>query len=232
MKNKIMEIVTKICDTQSTNCRSLNKAELAKELLAIANVPENAEIQEIPVDWNNQVVVLFLLPNDNNYYSLFAGIGNSGNFYFKLTITGVIAENGEEFDFFETEKDLDIDYFLSKNQNISSIEDKQYQIAKEFNIVDMVEKLQNELLQVDGVTEVDFDLSGFYDNMNEVIFLTKYSISNADNRYFEKRKELINQVVGVAEGNFLTRTQDSIEDYGEHFYFVFHCFKEWNRVKN
>lgn len=107
------------------------------------------------------------------------------------------------------------------------MKEREYKIAKEFNIVDMVEKLQSELLQVDGVTEVDFDLSGFYDNLNEVIILTKYSIPCDMEKYFEKRKELKKQVVSIAEGNFLTRTEDSIEDYGEHFYFVFHCFKEW-----
>jgi len=106
------------------------------------------------------------------------------------------------------------------------MKEKEYKIAKEFNILDMVEKLQNELLQVDGVTEVEFDLSGFYDNLNEVIILTKYSICDTE-KYFEKRKKLKNQVVDIAKGNFLTRTSDRIEDYGEHFYFVFHCFKEW-----
>lgn len=63
--------------------------------------------------------------------------------------------------------------------------------------------------------------------MNEVIILTKYNIPCDTEQYFEQRKELKNQVISVAEGNFLTRTQDNIEDYGEHFYFVFHCFKEW-----
>jgi hypothetical protein len=107
------------------------------------------------------------------------------------------------------------------------MKENEYKIAKEFNIVDMVEKLQNELLEVDRVTEVDFDLSGFYDNMNEIIVLTKYDIPVGTENYFEQRKGLKDQVVGIAEGNFLTRTQDSIEDYGKHFYFVFHCFKEW-----
>lgn len=107
------------------------------------------------------------------------------------------------------------------------MKEKEYKIATKFNIINMVEKLESELLQVDGVTEVEFDLSGFYDNLNEIIFLTKYNISSDATNYFEKRKELKEQVVGIAEGNFLTRTEDRIEDYGEHFYFVFHCFKEW-----
>ena len=114
MQDKIMELVREICNTQSTDCRSLNKASLARELMDIANVPQNAEIQEIPLDRDNQVVILFLLPNDENYYSLFAGIGNDRKFYFELSVTGKL--NGSTFDFFEEEKMLDIDYFKEERK--------------------------------------------------------------------------------------------------------------------
>lgn len=110
MQNKVMPIVKEICSTESTNCRSLNKTKLARQLLNLANVPQDAEIQEIPLDWDDQVVVLFLVPDDTNYYSLFAGIGKDGNFYFQLGITGVL--NEDEFDFFDEEKEIDIDYFI------------------------------------------------------------------------------------------------------------------------
>jgi len=112
MQNKVMQIVKKICDTESTNCRSLNKTELARQLMNIANIPQNADIQEIPLDWNNQVVILFLMPNDTNYYSLFAGIGTDNNFYFELGITGILKK--DEFDFFDEDKRLNIDYFLKE----------------------------------------------------------------------------------------------------------------------
>ena len=59
MREKVLDIVSKICEMKSTDCRGLNKRDLAKKLLNLANVPENAEIEEIPLDWNNQVVVLF-----------------------------------------------------------------------------------------------------------------------------------------------------------------------------
>lgn len=109
MRDKVMRLVSEICDMKSTNCRSLNKAVIARKLLNMANVPKNANIQEIPLDWNNQVVILFLVPGDDNYYSLFTGIGNDGNFYFELTITGIL--NGDMFEFFDEEKPLNIDYF-------------------------------------------------------------------------------------------------------------------------
>ena len=112
MEEKVMQIVKEICNTESTNCRSLNKKELARQLLDIANVPQNAEIQEIPLDWDDQVVILFLMPNDTNYYSLFAGIGMSGLFHFELGITGVL--NGNEFEFFDADRLLDINYFVNQ----------------------------------------------------------------------------------------------------------------------
>lgn len=109
MQDKVMQLVKEICNKESANCRSLNKTELARKLLDIANVPSNADIQEIPLDWDEQVIILFLIPNDINYYSLFAGIGKDNNFYFQLGITGVL--KGDEFDFFDEDKIIDINYF-------------------------------------------------------------------------------------------------------------------------
>ena len=109
MKNKILELVKKIC-TNNSDCRGLNNKEIARELMNIANIPENAEIEEIPLNWNNQVVILFLIPGDKNYYSLFAGIGNDDKFHFDLSITGTL-KNKEYFDFFETDQELSIHYF-------------------------------------------------------------------------------------------------------------------------
>ena len=43
----------------------------------------------------------------------------------------------------------------------------------------------------------------------------------------EIRKQLINDVIKVANNNGLRRTEDRIEDYGEHFYFVMKYGKEW-----
>lgn len=99
-------------------------------------------------------------------------------------------------------------------------------IAKEFNIVDKVQKLENELMQVKGCVKVDFDLFGFFDNMNQVIFVAHYDIE-ADKDYFVKRKEFINNILKVANNNGLTRTEDQIEDYGTSFYFVTRYNKEW-----
>lgn len=100
--------------------------------------------------------------------------------------------------------------------------------ANRFVILDKVEKLERQLLEIDGVVEVDFDLDGFYDDSNQVIFLTKYDIPVTLENYYEVRKQLINNVLKVAKNNGLNRTEDRIEDYGEWFYFVTTCGNRWN----
>lgn len=99
--------------------------------------------------------------------------------------------------------------------------------AKQFSILDKVEKLESELLSIKGVIEVDFDLDGFYDNLEQVIFLTKYDISVEEENYFELKRQLLTEVLRVAEENGLKRTGDRIEDYGEWYYFVTSCGDRW-----
>lgn len=100
-------------------------------------------------------------------------------------------------------------------------------IAEKFNILGKVMKLESELMSIEGVVEVDFDLCGLYDNMKQVIFLTKYSIPVDTINYFEKRRQLVDSVLIVAKSNGLERTDDRIEDYGEHFYFVTKHISGW-----
>ena len=119
MTNKdFMQIVKSICETTATECRSLNKAELARELMDMANIPSNAIIEEIPLDWNNQVSICFTVPNDDNYYSLYAGHWNNGTEKMMLCIIGTQIHSGSKtfFEFFTKEEDLSLDYFV-KNQN-------------------------------------------------------------------------------------------------------------------
>lgn len=144
-KCSVMFAVDRICTTKSTDCRSLNKAKIARELLNLADVPFNANITEIPLDWNNQVVILFLLPDDDkNYYSLFAGIGEDNKFHFDLTITGTFGEDGY-FNFFDNEIPLENDYFYNKSlkkssDNMMSILDF---LNREKEIMNTLEKLDN-----------------------------------------------------------------------------------------
>ena len=63
-----IDIVREICAKNSTDCRSLNKSDLARKLMDMANVPDDAEITEIPLDVDNQVAILFVVPNDDKYF--------------------------------------------------------------------------------------------------------------------------------------------------------------------
>ena len=97
--------------------------------------------------------------------------------------------------------------------------------AQQFEIIDRVRKIETELLAHDGIYEVDFDLDGFYDNLNQVIILVGYKVPFET--YFEDRTKVLQHTVKVAKENGLKRTCDSVEDYGQHLYFVFSC-KDWN----
>ena len=98
------------------------------------------------------------------------------------------------------------------------LRDRQIRTAEQFGILPLVEKLQADLMALEGVEDVDFDLDGFWDNIPYVIFLPKYHISGED--YFKRRRVLLTKILQEAENNGLFRTGDSIEDYGEHFYIV------------
>lgn len=90
--------------------------------------------------------------------------------------------------------------------------------AEEHGILALVEKLQTDLLAIEGVEDVDFDLDGFWDNIPYVIFLPKYHITGDD--YFKRRVVLLTKILDVAGNNGLFKTEDIIEDYGQHFYIV------------
>lgn len=99
--------------------------------------------------------------------------------------------------------------------------------AEEFGITDKLEALTSDLMQIKGVVNVEYDLDGFWDNMRQVIFLPKYDIPVEADDYFKQRSEMLKNVLETAKQHGLTRTEDSIEDYGEHFYIVTQHDKSW-----
>lgn len=108
-----MKIVKEICSIETTDCRSLNKSELARKLMDMANIPQTVEIQEIPLDWNDQVEILFTIPEDKYYYGLSAGHWLDGTESMFLEIIGIQLKQGNDiwFDFYNTGKRLPLDYF-------------------------------------------------------------------------------------------------------------------------
>lgn len=90
---KIISEVFKCTEKGWYGCRNLGLSEKVSELLDIAGV-HKADISEIPVVESNQVVVLYELPNDDNYYELFAGIGNDNKYHFEINIIAKIEVRG------------------------------------------------------------------------------------------------------------------------------------------
>lgn len=107
------------------------------------------------------------------------------------------------------------------------MDNKTRRTAEKFGILERIEKLEENLLSIENVTEVIFDIDGFYDDLNEVVFLTKYDIPSYDGKYFETKVDIIKKVFEIVEANDLTKTEDPIEDYGAHLYFVTACRKAW-----
>lgn len=101
-------------------------------------------------------------------------------------------------------------------------------ISDKFGITKKVKELETALLKVDYAVEVEFDFSGFYDELGQMIFLVKYDIPVSLSDYYSVLNKFKSDIVSVAREYRLSRTGDRIEDYGEHFYFVFDCDESWS----
>jgi hypothetical protein len=104
--------------------------------------------------------------------------------------------------------------------------------AEIFGIKEQCEKLERELLAIDGVTDIDIDLDGFYDDLGQVIFLARYEIPSEEpyDSWFFKYTRIKTEIIEICKNNDLYPSGDRIEDYGAHFYLVRQCGKEW-RIK-
>ena len=111
------------------------------------------------------------------------------------------------------------------------MKERERNTALRFGIMDQCEKLEQELLTIPGATEVDFDLSGFYDRMYYVIALVGYDIDVRRPDYFEARRLFVQSVVDIMRKHDLYPSGDAIEDYGEHYYFVRECGSSWKHTK-
>lgn len=86
-----MQLVNQICNNE-TNCRGLaNNQESINALLTLKGInPSHVTVTEVPVNWNNQVVVLYQNNITKEYRELFVGIGNDGTFYFDDSLDEVV----------------------------------------------------------------------------------------------------------------------------------------------
>ena len=95
-------------------------------------------------------------------------------------------------------------------------------IAERYGIAEKCASLERDLLGIDGVTGVEFDLNGFLDDIYQVIVLIGY-----DFHIVTSKLRLAVDVVNTASLHGLEESGDRIEDYGEHLYLVFNCGPSW-----
>ena len=100
-------------------------------------------------------------------------------------------------------------------------------IIERCHLTEKIEKLTGDLLKIPGAVQIEYDLDGFLDAIPQVICLVKYDIPVTAENYFDLRSNLRREVISVAREHGLRKSEDTIEDYGEHFYFVFYHDESW-----
>ena len=110
---------------------------------------------------------------------------------------------------------------------------KDIKIAEQFGIIVRCKAFESDLLKIRDIVPdkmddgIGFDLTGFLSDIHQVIIIPKYDIRADRDDYWDARQRLREEVIAVAEKYDLYPSGDRIEDYGEHFYFVFTCGKSW-----
>lgn len=110
---------------------------------------------------------------------------------------------------------------------------KDIKIAEQFGVIARCKAFEEDLLKIDGIVPdkmdggIGFDLTGFLSDIHQVIIIPKYDIRPERGDYWEARRQLRENIVALAGKYDLHPSGDRIEDYGEHFYFVFTCGKSW-----
>lgn len=106
--------------------------------------------------------------------------------------------------------------------------------AEHFGQLERCKEFEAALLAIKDVVPeqscegVDFDLDGWWSNIRYLIIVPKYSILVSAQDYFERRSIMLRSIIKTAQRFGLSRTEDRIEDYGEHYYIVFRCDGTWS----
>lgn len=83
------------------------------------------------------------------------------------------------------------------------MKDRDKNTALHFGIMDKCEKLEKELLQIDGITEVKFDLDGFWSGIYQVISRSQNLLASSgkESSTFGNSKYVVNHAAYVAYGS-------------------------------
>lgn len=96
-------------------------------------------------------------------------------------------------------------------------------IAEWYGLTKKCESLERDLLSIDGVTSVEFDLNGFLDDIHQVIVLVGYDYHKIRSAWSVAGK-IVEKALLYHD---LNDSGDLIEDHGEHLYLVFDCGPSW-----
>lgn len=109
--------------------------------------------------------------------------------------------------------------------------EREINTAKHFGILEKMKELERELLKIEGVPEIDFDLDGFWSDIFYMCLIPKYEIPISTPDYYEQRRKRLRKILDVCAKFDLSPSVDRIEDYGEHWYIVMRCGNAWRRGK-
>lgn len=104
-----------------------------------------------------------------------------------------------------------------------ALREHEQRTADAFGITHWVVELKRDLLTINGVVDVEFDLDGYWSDIQQIVFLPKYSIPVHLNDYYQRRRAMIARILEACARHGLTRSGDRIEDYSEHLYIVMNC---------
>lgn len=99
--------------------------------------------------------------------------------------------------------------------------------AAQFGILDRMISLEEDLLKIEGVSNIDFDIDN-YEDCHQVILVPRYKVP-LDENYYKNRGKQLAEIIQVCENHGLLNSGDRIEDYGEHWYIVRNCGIGWPR---
>ena len=99
--------------------------------------------------------------------------------------------------------------------------------AQRHGLLERLQNFESDLLGIDGVSSIDFDLSGFEDHIYQVIILAGYDIPVTLPNYYDVRHRMLCMIIMTALDYGLQQSGDGIEDYGAHFYIVRNCDETW-----
>lgn len=100
--------------------------------------------------------------------------------------------------------------------------------ADKFRITKKVKELETALMSIENVSEIKFNLEGFYDGINEIVLCVYHTIPLNRTDFFETVGKMKDNVVATALNCGLARTKDRVEDYGKFFCIVFDCDESWD----